>query len=590
MNKVYCIPKGGKQLGPEKEADGEEVESGVQGEASHSGYHTAFGHHFSLVSSRLTVPKAFWVVPNLDAFEDTGQLWCTSPLQSVFTQPTPVLSLGSDLRSQSLSSQPPLTLSSEQKILSGWFLKMDQNTTDTLLELAAKSLLNNEPAAIHALDEIPRELFIPLFKASFRGGHKMMLKAMVRVWPFRCLHIGSLNTRESYYDILEAMIDGLQIIPARNSSSWGPKLRILDLRSDLDCETICREIGTAFSFCFQSCMYSQHSILKREAQQSVSSLRISNSGSEPQSAQEPMELLVDIFLNRTLRTEQFLSFLCSKVQQNFGSLHLCCRDLHIDRISAHKSTLQFLDLVCIDHLEIDQANLSEVIPILAEVIHLDSLTLGNIPFKSYKRRTFRSFLLCLRRLHNLQELSLTFFCLTDLLHRVLRVVPPELDALYLPFCSLSHRDVTVLSQSSQATHLRVLSLSNNQIFSEVYEPFQTLLEKLSSTLQHLEINNCMITDSTLSAILPALSHCTHLRVLSFAHNPITMPVLKSLLQHLTPLMTLKYVTYPVPVHCYEEWSFPDTLDRQKLAEVQAQLEEMLHGAQRDDMNWATCSE
>nr|XP_058906152.1 melanoma antigen preferentially expressed in tumors-like [Kogia breviceps] len=376
---------------------------------------------------------------------------------------------------------------------------MDQNTTDTLLELAAKSLLNNEPAAIHALDEIPRELFIPLFKASFRGGHKMMLKAMVRVWPFRCLHIGSLNTRESYYDILEAMIDGLQIIPARNSSSC-------------------------------------------------------------------------------------------KVQQNFGSLHLCCRDLHIDRISAHKSTLQFLDLVCIDHLEIDQANLSEVIPILAEVIHLDSLTLGNIPFKSYKRRTFRSFLLCLRRLHNLQELSLTFFCLTDLLHRVLRVVPPELDALYLPFCSLSHRDVTVLSQSSQATHLRVLSLSNNQIFSEVYEPFQTLLEKLSSTLQHLEINNCMITDSTLSAILPALSHCTHLRVLSFAHNPITMPVLKSLLQHLTPLMTLKYVTYPVPVHCYEEWSFPDTLDRQKLAEVQAQLEEMLHGAQRDDMNWATCSE
>ena len=32
MNKVYCIPKGGKQLGPEKEADREEVESGVQGE------------------------------------------------------------------------------------------------------------------------------------------------------------------------------------------------------------------------------------------------------------------------------------------------------------------------------------------------------------------------------------------------------------------------------------------------------------------------------------------------------------------------------------------------------------------------------
>ncbi|XP_058907567.1 melanoma antigen preferentially expressed in tumors-like [Kogia breviceps] len=376
---------------------------------------------------------------------------------------------------------------------------MDQKTTVTLLELAAKSLLNNEPAAIHALDEIPRDLFVPLFKASFSGGHKMMVKAMVRVWPFRCLHIGSLNTQEAYYDILEAMIDGLQILPAQNSSSC-------------------------------------------------------------------------------------------KVQQNFGSLHLCCRDLQIDRMSAHKAILQFLDLGCINHLEIDQANLNEVITLLPRVIHLNSLSLCNILFKTYKRRKIRSFLLCLRRLDNLHELSLSFFCFTDQLHTLLRVLPPQLDALCLPFCSLSHRDVTVLSQSSQATRLRVLSLSNNHIFSEVYEPFQTLLEKVSSTLQHLEINNCTITDSTLSAILPALSHCTHLRVLSFAHNPITMPVLKSFLQHLTPLMMLKYVTYPVPVHCYEEWNFPDTLDRQKLAEVQAQLEEMLHRAQREDMNWVSCSE
>ncbi|KAJ8790015.1 hypothetical protein J1605_004767 [Eschrichtius robustus] len=35
-----------------------------------------------------------------------GQLWHTSPLQAVFTPPSPVLSLRSD-RSPSLSSQPP---------------------------------------------------------------------------------------------------------------------------------------------------------------------------------------------------------------------------------------------------------------------------------------------------------------------------------------------------------------------------------------------------------------------------------------------------------------------------------------------------
>lgn len=136
----------------------------------------------------------------------------------------------------------------------------------------------------------------------------------------------------------------------------------------------------------------------------------------------------------------------------------------------------------------------------------------------------------------------------------------------------------------------MLILSNNEIFSEDYEPFQTLLENVSGTLKHLQVNNCQITDSTLSAILPALSHCSHLRVLSFAHNPITMPMLMSLLQQLTSLMELKHVIYPVPVHCYEQEDSHSRLDRQKLARVQAQLMMMLQMVQRDDMNWTTSHE
>ena len=49
-------------------------------------------------------------------------LWHTSPLRAVFTQPTPVLSLGSDLWSPSLSSQPPPTPAGEQTNLSGWWV------------------------------------------------------------------------------------------------------------------------------------------------------------------------------------------------------------------------------------------------------------------------------------------------------------------------------------------------------------------------------------------------------------------------------------------------------------------------------------
>ena len=56
-------------------------------------------------------------------------LWCISPLQAVFTQPTSVFSLESDLWSPSLSSQPPPTPVDEQTSLSGWWVLVG---TDTL--------------------------------------------------------------------------------------------------------------------------------------------------------------------------------------------------------------------------------------------------------------------------------------------------------------------------------------------------------------------------------------------------------------------------------------------------------------------------
>ncbi|DAA13111.1 melanoma antigen preferentially expressed in tumors-like [Bos taurus] len=468
---------------------------------------------------------------------------------------------------------------------------MDQKITATLFELAAKSLLSSEPIVMHALEKIPGGLFVPLFSTAFLGGHKKILKAMVRVWPFHCLHLGSLKTQESYYDILEAMIDGLPIPPAQNSSSRGHKLRILDLRHRSNCKITCSHVRITFPFCLQSCKYSRHAVRNLEnTQHRARCLEIGNSGSEVESAQETMELLVNISLSNTLRAQQFLTFLCNKVEQSSGFLHLCCRDLRINRMSTNRHILQILDLGCINHLEMDQAFLNEIITLFAGMIHLHSLSLSNIPFRSYKGRNFRFFLILLGQLENLQELRLSFFYLRDQLHKLLRVLPPHMDALCLPFCGLSIRDVSFLSQSSQATQLRVLNLNNNNFFSEAYEPFQALLEKVSGTIQRLEINNCMMTDSTLLAIIPTLNQCVHLRVFNFAFNPITMPVLKSLLQRLTSLPRLRHVIYPVPVHCYQEQNFYHSLNRQKLAEVQAQVKAMLHMLHQDHVQWATYSD
>lgn len=287
------------------------------------------------------------------------------------------------------------------------------------------------------------------------------------------------------------MINGLQLLSAQNSSSWGPKLRLLDLRQDLNCCIICSEMKTTFSFCSWSCANSQNSTLRApKAQHSVRCHGFDNSESELHSASETVELLMDLSLHGTLRTQQFLSFLQSKLRQSSGSLHLCCRDLVIDNISAHKSMLQFLDPRCIDHLQVNQAYLREVNYIVAQTAHLHSLRLPNIVFTYFVEKQFQTFLNCLGKLYSLQELDLSALYLRDRLHKLLSVMPPQLEIFNLSPCGLCNEDVIILSRSFLATHLRQLNLSDNQIFLEAYEPFQTQLQRASGTLQHLEINVC----------------------------------------------------------------------------------------------------
>ncbi|KAL6090274.1 hypothetical protein STEG23_029462 [Scotinomys teguina] len=463
------------------------------------------------------------------------------------------------------------------------FIRMDKEVP-TLLSLSIQRLLKNESAAIDALEEIPRELYVPLFSAAFKGAYKNIVKAMVKVWTFTCLHIGSLRMRESQRELLKAVVECLQFLPAQNSAFRSPKLRILDLRQDIGCKITCPESSTKSPACFHSCAYSEYSISKIEGQCSMAS-------SEPgaQSSKQAMELLVNLSLDRTLRETEFLALLLNKVEQSSGSLHLCCRDLQIDKLCDCRNALHHVDLKCVNHLSVDQAPLSEVTTLLAQVVHLDKLCLCRITCRSLNGEDFHNLISELRRMDRLNEFNLTSFCITDHLANILRVLPAGLEFLHLPFCGLSYNDFKFLSECPQANQLKLLNISNNPMHWEDSEPLYNLLQNNSSTLQHLAISHCLLADSAVSVLISAISCCSQLRILNFSSNPITMPTLMRVLEHLTPLMHLKYVFYPIPVHCYGRWLFPDSLDRQKVTDVQAQLARMLQQAERNDMHWLTLS-
>ena len=84
------------------------------------------------------------------------RLWCTSPLQAVFTQPMPVLCLGSDLQSPSLSSQPPPTPAGEQTSLSGWWVLVSTNPLcGNLSNLPSEPLLLCSPPWLQSFPPPP---------------------------------------------------------------------------------------------------------------------------------------------------------------------------------------------------------------------------------------------------------------------------------------------------------------------------------------------------------------------------------------------------------------------------------------------------
>ncbi|KAM7338594.1 hypothetical protein ACRRTK_002078 [Alexandromys fortis] len=460
---------------------------------------------------------------------------------------------------------------------------MDAKNPETLMDLAIQCLLRHESAAIQALEDIPRNLFIPLFIAAFKGEHKNILSEMVKVWPFYCLHLGTLTVWEPQHELLKAMIENLPVYPAKNSASRKPKLRILDLRQDIDCRITCPEVSIRSPFCFHSCTYSDHSVMKIEGQFSFVDLE------SMIQIPRPIELLVDLSLGGSLMEKEFSVLLMRKIVESLGALHVCCRDLQVVKLGDCKRTLRLLDLNCVNRLLVDKGSLSDITNILSQMSHLQSLRLLKVTFRSLSRKVFKNFLSHLQRMENLKELKFSSFCLKNHLESVLRVLPHNLDFLYLSFCDISYRDIRFLAQCPQVSHLKMLNLSNNAMYWDDFVPFQTLLLNLSGTLKHLEISHCLINDSAISVLIPALVRCTHLRILGFAANPITMPMLVNIMHSLTPLMKLKYVIYPIPMHCYERWHFQGRLDQRKFALVQLQLKAMLQVAGRNDMKWITYS-
>uniref|UniRef100_A0A8C5ZZ76 PRAME nuclear receptor transcriptional regulator n=1 Tax=Marmota marmota marmota TaxID=9994 RepID=A0A8C5ZZ76_MARMA len=425
-----------------------------------------------------------------------------------------------------------------------------------LLELAGQSLLRNEALAIAALEELPTELFPPLFTVAYAERRSKTLKAMVQSWPFACLPLGSLMKEwQPHQENFQAALNGLDVLLAQEvRPRW--KLQVLDLRKNAH-----RDFWTTW-------------------------------GKQPLA---PVEVLIDLCLKEGSR-DKLLASLIEKVKQKKGLLHLCCKKLKIFSVPMQniKMILKMVQLDSVQDLEVNctwkLSTLGKFAPHLGQMGNLRRLLLSHIHMSSYtsleqEEHCVSQFTSQFLSLHHLQELYLDSISFLKALIILFfpRSLKSPLETLSITNCLLSESDLTHLSQCPNISQLKDLGLSGVNLTCVSFEPLQVLLERTSTTLQDLDLDECGIMDSQFTAILPALSHCSQLTTFSFCGNPISMAMLENLLLHTIGLSKLSHVMYPAPLESYED--VEGTLHLGRLAYLHAKLKQMLRDLGRPGMVW-----
>ncbi|XP_051013261.1 PRAME family member 12-like [Acomys russatus] len=421
---------------------------------------------------------------------------------------------------------------------------MSHQAPPTLLQLSIRSLLKDEALAISALNDLPIELFPPLFKDAFDSKKTTVLRLMVAAWPFPCLPVGAL-IKTSHLETLKAVLDGLDLLMTQKVLPIRWKLQELDLRDEHH-NFWNVWAGTENSVCSPGVIDKNQPMVYYPTREGKKAMTVLMNFSIK--SQYPCKSLRYIYQWAKQRKD-VLQVICLKLQfwtsPAFNPLEL----------------LEILEPGSIQELEVctgwDLGTLACIAPGLGQMKNLQKLSLSKIymPWKWHWAREMRDkcFTELIRqfsKLHKIQHLCLDDVCfLGGCLDQVLRCFQGPLETLAITHCMLSSLDMCYLSRCPSIHQLKHLDLSGVPLS---YSLLRKLPERLTATLQTLRLENCTIVDSQISALLPVLSQCTQLTEVNFLNNFLCMDSLKKLLQDTANLRQLTREMYPAPTEVYDE--------------------------------------
>ncbi|XP_046284091.2 PRAME family member 5-like [Marmota monax] len=430
----------------------------------------------------------------------------------------------------------------------------EQQAPQMLQKWAGRSLLKDKSRAILALEDLPIQLFPPLFMEAFSGGHTEVLKKMVQAWPFTCLPLGS-PMRKTELDMIRVALDGLDMLAAQQDrpSGW-MRGRVLQL--------CCKKL--------QMCslpIYSIKRILERLDLDFI------------QQADEEKDQLMDDITSQFAKMDSLQRLYLDGFFLLDGRL---CQVLRFNRMSIR--TIPTLQDLVIQNILRNKAlpipNLEYLPRVPTLQLYKEAIMGGHM--EMVKKMVLSCPLPCLpvEYLLKTRDVKALKTLLNGLDLLISQNIYPRsqtpLKTLSLRGCPLKEKDLKHLSMCPSTDQLKYLDLSSFSMKYMSPEPFRVLLEKVAPTLETLVLEFCEITESLLNAISPALGHCSQVKTFSFCGNQIPLNALKNLLSH-TGCLPLEQAKYPAPLESFDEilWGFWTEINHMKFDQVRKELMQLV---------------
>lgn len=494
----------------------------------------------------------------------------------------------------------------------------------SLVFLCARRLVSDHGSLRRALPLIPEELYPVLFRASFLDKKTLVLQDLVQRWPFSVLSLQRLLQGDGGHHPIQLYVRAnklcvqsviLGVMAYLREQLAGQRegrllrkqrLRLLDMTGTHDDGL---ELGPETMTLWSRTVTLAKSCIDMARSEETAQVSKRRKGAE-EAAGSPVagssslcvEVRLDLFVNSTsygvLRDALLLG--------SHGPLRLQCRDIRAEELSL-RSTVGLLELlnpaglrqIDLRFNNLGLLGLNALLPYMTRFYHLQSLKLpySNIDVRRLSptaEEAMQNFSAHICQLPALKELNLGSSRLSGRLRQLLGDLQTPLESLELAFCYLLPADLHYLSRSIHVSSLKKLDLSGNNLSDVLLQPFLQLLDSASTSLLHLDVMECKLSDLALSALTPVLCRCRFLRYLGFFCNPVSGQSVRTLLRGSLHLPDLQLVIYPFPAECFLDTGVrPRTsnpildslINCDKAAQFEAEVQEALVRAQRTDMVW-----